>query len=65
LSRTRCGNNQPKELYSSGFTEQKLNYIHNNPVEAVIVDKAEEYLYRSARDYYYGKKTGLLDIEFL
>ena len=57
--------NQPKELYSSAFTVQKLNYIHNNPVEAGIVDKAEEYLYSSARDYYYGKKMGLLDIEFL
>ena len=57
--------NQPKELFSSGFTVQKLNYIHNNPVEAGIVDKAEEYLYSSARDYYNGKKCGLLDLLFL
>ena len=26
--------NQPKELYSPAFTVQKLNYIHNNPIEA-------------------------------
>jgi hypothetical protein len=32
---------QPKELFSCGFTVQKLNYIHNNSVEAGIVDKAE------------------------
>lgn len=57
--------NQPKELFSSGFTVQKLNYIHNNPVEAGIVDKAEEYLYSSARDYFNGKKCGLLDLVLL
>jgi len=34
--------NQPKECYSSEFTIQELNYIHNNPVEAGIVDKPEE-----------------------
>jgi len=33
-----------KNRYSPGFTIQKLNYIHNNPVEAGIVDKAEEYV---------------------
>ncbi|MCE2896048.1 MAG: transposase [Flammeovirgaceae bacterium] len=57
--------NQPKELFSSGFTEQKLSYIHNNPVEAGIVEKAEEYLHSSARDYFEGKNIGLLQIEFL
>jgi len=57
--------NQPKELYSERFTSQKLTYIHNNPVEAGIVDKAEEYLYSSARDYYNGKNFGLLTLELL
>ncbi len=57
--------NQPKELFSSGFIVQKLNYIHNNPVEAGIVDKAEEYLYSSARDYHHCKKCGLLELVFL
>lgn len=57
--------NQPKELYSEKFTNQKLEYIHNNPVEAGIVDKAEEYLYSSARDYYTGKNCGLLQLELL
>ncbi len=28
--------------------------IHNNPVEAGIVEKGEEYIYSSARDFYYG-----------
>lgn len=57
--------NQPKELFSEKFTNQKLDYIHNNPVEAGIVEKAEEYLYSSARDYYNGKNCGLLQIELL
>lgn len=56
--------NQPKECYSKEFTNQKLEYIHNNPVEAGIVDKAEAYLYSSCRDYYNTGK-GLLDIELL
>jgi hypothetical protein len=34
-------------------------------VEAGIEDKPENYLYRSARDYFYGKKIGLLEIEYL
>ena len=44
---------------------QKLNYIHNNPVRAGIVQKAEDYVYSSAADYVFGKqgrvKVVLLD----
>ena len=36
--------NQPQELYSPVFIFQKINYIHNNPVEAGIVEKPEHYL---------------------
>jgi len=54
--------NHPIELYSPAFIVQKLNYIYNNPVEAGIVDKPEEYLYSSARDYFHAKKCGLLDL---
>ena len=43
-------NNQPKELVSNEFIQQKLDYIHNNPVEAGIVEKPEDYLYSSARN---------------
>jgi hypothetical protein len=38
--------------------------MHNNPVKAGIVEKAEEYLLSSARDYYYGK-GGLLPTKHL
>lgn len=54
--------NQPKELYSPAFTVQKLNYIHNNPVEAGLVEKAEDYLYSSARNYVHGNDSGLVEI---
>ena len=57
--------NQPQELYSAAFIFQKINYIHNNPVEAGIADKPEEYLYSSARDYFHTRKCGLLDVVFL
>jgi len=57
--------NRPMELYSPAFVFQKTNYIHQNPVEAGIVEKPEHYLYSSARDYEYGKKCGLLDMCFI
>ena len=40
--------------------QQKLNYIHNNPVEEGIVFKPEDYVYSSAKDYC-GEK-GLLEL---
>lgn len=57
--------NRPMELYSGKFIIQKMNYVHNNPVEAGIVDNPEHYLYSSAKDYFYSKKCGLLDLVFL
>ena len=57
--------NQPQELYSSAFIFQKINYIHNNPVAAGIVERPEHYLYSSAKDYFFTRKCGLLDLVFL
>ena len=54
-----------KFLAKEKWVEVKLEYIHNNPVDAGIVEKAEEYIYSSARDYYYGKQCGLMKIEWL
>ena len=42
------------------MAHQKLDYIHNNPVAAGFVTKAEEWTYSSAIDYFGGK--GLLEI---
>lgn len=43
--------NHPIELWSNKVIQEKLNYIHNNPVEAGFVVRPEEYIYSSARDY--------------
>jgi putative transposase len=43
--------NQPIELNTNEKIEQRLNYIHNNPVEAGIVLSPEDYLYSSAVNY--------------
>jgi len=43
--------NKPIELWSNKVIDEKLNYIHNNPVEEGFVFRAEDYVYSSARDY--------------
>jgi putative transposase len=50
----------PVELKDKAMTEQKLYYIHKNPVESGIVDEIWEYRYSSAKDYC--NQKGLLDI---
>jgi REP element-mobilizing transposase RayT len=55
--------NHPIELFSNKFMDQKLEYVHNNPVEAEIVTEAHHYLYSSARDY--AGIKGLLDVKFI
>jgi REP element-mobilizing transposase RayT len=55
--------NKPIELWSNDVTEQKMNYIHMNPVVAGFVTEAHHWKYSSAIDYSGGK--GLLDIDFL
>jgi REP element-mobilizing transposase RayT len=52
--------NHAEEVYSNTFIESKVNYIHNNPVRAGIVDKAEDYKYSSAKSY--AGEIGLLEI---
>jgi putative transposase len=52
--------NEVKEIHTNDFLEQKLSYIHQNPVRAEIVTEPEDYLYSSARDY--AGIKGLLDI---
>jgi len=53
--------NKPIELWSNGVIREKINYIHQNPVEAGLVYKAEEYVYSSAKDYA-GEQGLLADI---
>jgi REP element-mobilizing transposase RayT len=56
--------NRPMQCVTPRFTLQKLNYIHNNPVVAGIVDRPEDFRYSSARNYL-GRKDVVLDVELL
>lgn len=44
--------NQPIEIWSLKVFEQKLNYIHQNPVESGFVQQPFEWKYSSAKNYY-------------
>ncbi|MEQ8581267.1 MAG: transposase [Marinoscillum sp.] len=55
--------NDAKEITSNHFLDQKLDYIHMNPVKAEIVSEPEHYRYSSARDY--AGEKGLLDLVFI
>ena len=52
--------NHPIELSTNEMMQQRLDYIHNNPVEAGFVENPDEWIFSSARDYSGSK--GLLDI---
>ena len=41
----------PKQVVNEKVLEQKLKYIHNNPVEKGYVDRSEHWKYSSARNY--------------
>jgi REP element-mobilizing transposase RayT len=51
--------NKPIELWSNKVIYHKINYVHQNPVKAGLVLRAEDYEYSSVIDYSEGK--GLLD----
>jgi putative transposase len=55
--------NQPIELWSAKVIDQKLEYTHNNPVNAGFVREPQEWKYSSAIDYCGGK--GILDVSLL
>ena len=55
--------NHAKVLYGSRFIYEKLNYIHQNPVKDLIVEKPEDYLFSSARNY--AELSSFLDVVVL
>ena len=52
--------NHVEQIGTYDFYKQKLNYIHQNPVRQEIVERAEDYLYSSARNY--ASMDGLLKV---
>ena len=55
--------NHPIELWSPRVIEQKLAYIHWNPVRAKLVADPSHYLYCSASNYSTG--NGLLEVTII
>jgi hypothetical protein len=47
-------------LYNRKVLEEKLDYIHNNPVKAGLCDLPEDYLYSSAQYYILNDNNDLL-----
>ncbi len=56
--------NHPIELDNNKIIDQKLDYIHKNPINAGFIEKEEDWLYSSAKDYFCNQK-GLIDINFI
>ena len=67
--------NQKKKLWLPRFDDDvirdqqmfwtKLNYIHNNPIKAGLVSRAEDFKYSSARNYINGDHSVLeVDTEY-
>ena len=54
--------NHPIELSTNEMIDQRLDYIHNNPVEAGFVEEAHHWQHSSAMDY---SETGKSRIELL
>ena len=57
-------NNHPIQLSTQVMIHQRLDDLHNNPVEAGMVNYPPDYLYSSAKDYY-AEEKGLLPIILL
>ena len=53
--------NHAIEITSKEFFIEKMNYIHNNPVEEMIVSNAEDYLFSSAKNY--AGEVSFIDLE--
>ena len=56
--------NHPVQLSRHEMLTQRLNYIHNNPVEAGFVCEQQHWKYSSAHDYS-GGTQGLIDLIML
>ena len=56
--------NKPIELWGNKVIQEKIDYIHNNPLQAGLVFRSEDYVYSSAVDYS-GEEGLLKDITVL
>ena len=54
----------PELIESDEFFQQKLDYIHNNPVRKQYVEKPENWTWSSA-SHYFEEKEGKIKIDYL
>ena len=54
------GGSEPKQIGGDDMMWQKLEYMHNNPVECGYVDDPLHWRYSSARNY--AGERGLIDV---
>jgi putative transposase len=47
------------QIYSERKLEEKLDYIHQNPVRADLVERAADWPWSSARWYLRGERVGV------
>jgi REP element-mobilizing transposase RayT len=52
---------KPKHLFNQEIFEQKVHYIHMNPVKAGLVRFSHDYLYSSAGNYA-GREDNIMDV---
>ena len=55
--------NHPLELSDKEMIEQRLNYLHMNPVKAGFVSRSEDWKFSSAR--HYAGLEGMLELEII
>jgi putative transposase len=53
----------PQQIVSEEMLHQKVKYLHHNPVRIGVVERPEDWVYSSARDYAGGK--GLVELDAL
>jgi len=52
--------NHAEIIYSNKFFYEKLNYIHQNPVNDMLVHEPHKYLFSPSRNY--AELPGILDV---
>ncbi|MFZ5447714.1 MAG: REP-associated tyrosine transposase [Thermodesulfobacteriota bacterium] len=55
--------NHPQQIISEEMLHQKIDYLHHNPVRIGVVERSEDWVYSSARDY--AGVKGLIELDAL
>ncbi|WKK76749.1 hypothetical protein QYS49_05565 [Marivirga salinae] len=64
LCKVKIDGNHPIKLDNNEILQQKLDYVHFNPVESEIEDNPDGYKCSSAKEFA-GVRKGLLAVELL